>query len=70
MEPSVLQHDVKGQGNPIVLVPGGLTGWLSWIPHQERLSRQRQVIRVQPIYNQLGGASEALWSRFGETHRQ
>jgi len=59
MEPRVLQHDVRGQGNPIVLVPGGLTGWLSWIPHQERLSRQRQVIRVQPIHNQLGSAGHA-----------
>lgn len=59
MEPRVLQHDVKGEGRPIVLVPGGLTGWLSWLPHQERLSSQRQAIRVQPIHNELGSAGLA-----------
>lgn len=54
MEPRVLQHEITGEGDPIVLVPGGLTGWLSWIPHAERLSATRRVIRVQPIHNELG----------------
>ena len=31
MNQRVLLHEVKGQGEPIVLVPGGLSGWLSWI---------------------------------------
>lgn len=53
VEPRVLQHDVQGQGEPIVLVPGGLTGWLSWIPHQERLAGRYRAIRVQPIHNEL-----------------
>ena len=52
MEPRVLQHDVQGQGEPIVLVPDGLTGWLSWIPHQERLAGRYRAIRVQPIHNE------------------
>jgi pimeloyl-ACP methyl ester carboxylesterase len=56
MQPRVLQYDVQGQGEPIVLVPGGLTGWLSWIPHQERLARRYRAIRVQPIHNELGSA--------------
>jgi hypothetical protein len=43
----MLLHEIKGQGEPIVLVPGGLSGWLSWIPHAERLSARRKVIRVQ-----------------------
>lgn len=59
MEPRVLQQEVTGDGDPIVLVPGGLTGWLSWIPHAERLSRSRRVIRVQPIHNELGSAGKA-----------
>lgn len=58
MEPRVLQHDIKGQGEPVVLVPGGLTGWLSWIPHQERLAADHAVIRVQPIHNELGSAGQ------------
>jgi pimeloyl-ACP methyl ester carboxylesterase len=37
-----------------VLVPGGLTGWVSWMPHQERLVNRHRVIRVQPIHNELG----------------
>jgi pimeloyl-ACP methyl ester carboxylesterase len=56
MEPRVLQHDAQGRGEPIVLVPGGLTGWLSWIPHQDRLAGRYRAIRVQPIHNELGSA--------------
>lgn len=56
MEPRVLAHDVAGSGDPVVLVPGGLTGWLSWIPHQQALADRWQVIRVQPIHNELGTA--------------
>lgn len=56
MEPRVLQYDEKGQGDPIVLIPGGLTGWLSWIPHQQRLAARYRAIRVQPIHNELGSA--------------
>jgi pimeloyl-ACP methyl ester carboxylesterase len=54
MEPRVLQLDDRGAGDPLVLVPGGLTGWLSWLPHQERLVSRHRVIRVQPIHNELG----------------
>jgi pimeloyl-ACP methyl ester carboxylesterase len=56
MEPRVLTFDTAGSGDPVVLVPGGLTGWLSWIPHQQRLSDTWQVTRVQPINNELGSA--------------
>jgi pimeloyl-ACP methyl ester carboxylesterase len=58
VEPRVLQYDDSGKGPPIVLVPGALTGWLSWIPHAERLSATRRAIRVQPIHNELGSAGE------------
>jgi pimeloyl-ACP methyl ester carboxylesterase len=37
-----------------VLVPGGLTGWVSWIPFAERLSATRKVVRVQLLSVQLG----------------
>lgn len=43
-----------GEGPPAVLVGGGLTGWLSWIPHQERLVAARRVARAQPLVVQLG----------------
>lgn len=58
MEPRSLTHEVKGDGEPVVLVPGGLTGWLSWISHAERLSARWRTIRVQPIHNELGSAGQ------------
>lgn len=58
MNQKVLLHEVKGQGEPIVLVPGGLSGWLSWIPHAERLSADRKVIRVQLRSVELAEAGE------------
>ncbi len=56
MRPRLLAVDVAGEGEPLVLIPGGLTGWLSWIPHQVRLSDRYRTIRVQPIHNELGSA--------------
>jgi pimeloyl-ACP methyl ester carboxylesterase len=56
MEPRALVHEVKGDGEPVVLIPGGLTGWVSWIRHAERLSARWRTIRVQPIHNELGSA--------------
>jgi pimeloyl-ACP methyl ester carboxylesterase len=58
MEPRALTHEIKGDGEPIMLVPGGLTGWVSWIPHAERLSARWRTIRVQPIHNELGSAGQ------------
>jgi pimeloyl-ACP methyl ester carboxylesterase len=37
----------SGDGPPVVLVPGGLSGWVSWEPHAAVLSRRHRVIRVQ-----------------------
>ncbi len=59
MVPRVLRHEVSGEGDPLILVPGGLTGWVSWIPLQERLAGRWAAIRVQPIYNELGSAGQA-----------
>jgi pimeloyl-ACP methyl ester carboxylesterase len=47
VESSALLYEAEGAGEPIVLVPGGLTGWLSWIPFVAPLARDRRVIRVQ-----------------------
>jgi pimeloyl-ACP methyl ester carboxylesterase len=58
MEPRALAHEVGGDGDPVVVVPGGLTGWVSWIPHVERLQQTFKTIRVQPIHNELGSAGQ------------
>lgn len=55
-----MKHDVIGNGEPLVLVPGGLTGWLSWIPHAEALSGSRRVIRLQLLNVELGLLGEPL----------
>ena len=46
--------DMKGSGRPLVLVGGGLTGWLSWEPHQARLAPTRAVGRAQPLAVRYG----------------
>jgi pimeloyl-ACP methyl ester carboxylesterase len=65
MNQKVLLHEVKGQGEPIVLVPGGLSGWLSWIPFAERLAPERKVIRVQLRSVELAEAGESFPADYG-----
>lgn len=55
MDARVLEHDRTGAGEPpYVLLPGGLTGWDSWLPLMPALSARRGVVRVQPISNAEG----------------
>jgi pimeloyl-ACP methyl ester carboxylesterase len=62
VEARVLEHDRTGVGDPpLVLLPGGLTGWQSWLPLLPALSADRSVVRVQPICN-----SEGLAGRPGD----
>src|SRR6266478_3312539 len=49
-----MQYEVTGNGRPIVLVPGGLTGWASWEPFVKMFSDKRTVIRVQLLGVQFG----------------
>ncbi|HEX6455464.1 MAG TPA: alpha/beta hydrolase [Solirubrobacterales bacterium] len=62
MQARVLEHDRAGQGEPpLVLLPGGLTGWQSWLTLVPALSTDRSVIRLQPICN-----AEGLAGRTGD----
>ncbi len=55
MEVRVLEQDQAGSGEPpFVLLPGGLTGWQSWLPLVPPLAELRRVVRVQPIVNAEG----------------
>lgn len=49
-----MKSEVSGSGDPLVLVPGGLTGWISWEPHVKILSEKQTVIRVQLLNVQYG----------------
>lgn len=53
-EPMKMKCEIRGKGTPILLVPGGLTGWVSWKPHAEALSGKRTAIRVQLLNVQFG----------------
>ena len=55
-----MQCEVTGSGRPIVLVPGGLTGWASWEPFVKNFSSTRTVIRVQLLGVQFGLENRAL----------
>lgn len=65
MQAEPLLHEVTGQGEPIVLVPGGLSGWLSWIPFVAPLARDRQVVRVQLRSVELAEAGTPYPSDYG-----
>ena len=60
MTTAAMQSKVTGAGTPLVLVGGGLTGWLSWDVHAERLAGSRKVVRLQPLNVQWGLENKAL----------
>jgi pimeloyl-ACP methyl ester carboxylesterase len=61
MEPGlVMKTETSGSGRPLVLVPGGLTGWISWKPHAARLSASFRVLRVQLLNVDYGLRKERL----------
>lgn len=49
-----MKTEATGSGDPLVLVPGGLTGWVSWKPHAEQLAATRRVVRVQLLSVEYG----------------
>ncbi len=55
-----MKWEMTGNGEPVVLVPGGLTGWISWKPHAERLSAAHRVVRVQLLAVDYGLRGETL----------
>src|SRR5207248_11483235 len=59
-----MQSQISGSGSPVVLVPGGLTGWISWEPHAKILSTEHKVIRVQLLNVQFGLENRQLPSDY------
>ena len=60
-----LLHEVTGAGHPIVLMPGGLSGWVQWIDHAERLTERHMVVRVQLRSVELVEAGESFPADYG-----
>lgn len=57
---STMKTDVIGSGDSLVLVPGGLTGWVSWKPHADQLAATRRVVRMQLLAVDYGLRNEPL----------
>jgi pimeloyl-ACP methyl ester carboxylesterase len=67
-EVPTLEHDVSGQGEPLVLMGGGLTGSRSWEPHAKTLAASRQVIRIQFHFVTLGLSDDRLPPNYSVGH--
>ncbi|WPP49052.1 alpha/beta fold hydrolase [Catalinimonas niigatensis] len=60
-----MQVKVEGEGSPLLLVPGGLTGWIGWEPFVNIFTaRQKKVIRVQLINVAYGFDNQSLPSDY------
>lgn len=49
-----LRAEAVGEGPPLFLVGGGLTGYASWVPFLPRLPKGRRLVRLQPLSVQAG----------------
>jgi pimeloyl-ACP methyl ester carboxylesterase len=58
-KPKILT-DSRGEGRTVLLVPGVLTGWRSWVPHQELLAKKYRTIRTQLFVVESGLRNEPL----------
>lgn len=60
-----LETQMTGNGDPVVLMPGGLTGWISWISHAEILAKHYRVVRAQLLGVALGLENKPLPKGYG-----
>jgi pimeloyl-ACP methyl ester carboxylesterase len=66
-----MQSKMTGDGSPLVLVPGGLTGWVSWDSCVPELSKKHKVIQVQLLNVDYGLRGEPLPDNYSlETESQ
>lgn len=49
-----MNSEITGKGDPLVLVPGGLTGWLGWEPFVPLLDKNHKVVRLQLLNVDFG----------------
>jgi pimeloyl-ACP methyl ester carboxylesterase len=54
METIKMQYKTTGEGKPLILVPGGLTGWASWEPFVPGFATSNKVVQMQLINVQYG----------------
>jgi pimeloyl-ACP methyl ester carboxylesterase len=54
MEPLKMQYKISGEGTPLILIPGGLTGWVSWDPFVSEFTDIYKVVQMQLLNVQYG----------------
>ncbi|MDF9798628.1 pimeloyl-ACP methyl ester carboxylesterase [Catalinimonas alkaloidigena] len=60
-----MQVKVEGEGSPLLLVPGGLTGWIGWEPFVHIfIAKEKKIIRVQLINVAYGFENQSLPSDY------
>lgn len=67
-EVPLMESDISGSGEPLILLPGVLSGWISWLPHAEVLAESRKVIRLQLLNVKLGLAGVPLPPEYSAEH--
>lgn len=60
IERRMMQTKTKGEGKSLVLVPGGLTGWVSWDPFVDYFASSRKVVQVQLLNVEYGLENKPL----------
>lgn len=53
-QPLRMQAEASGDGPPLLVVGGGLTGWASWRPLLPRLAEGRRVVLLHPLNVEFG----------------
>ena len=64
-EKLTMSYKITGEGSPLVLVPGGLTGWVSWDPFVPHFAKGKRVIQVQLLNVQYGLENKSLPRNYG-----
>lgn len=64
-QPLRMQAETSGDGPPLLVVGGGLTGWASWRPMLPRLAEGRRVVLLQPLNVQFGLEDRRLPADYG-----
>lgn len=63
--PAVLDYTETGSGSPMVLLPGGLTGYRGWDPLVPALSEHHRVLNVQTRANAEGESGNLGMEGYG-----
>jgi pimeloyl-ACP methyl ester carboxylesterase len=59
-----MQYKIAGEGPPLVLLPGGLTGWVSWDSYVPQFAARHRVLQFQLLAVEWGLENKPLPARY------